>query len=201
MNPMLEEAGKWYDYHVLGRNPYDDFLGRGVLDDDMVTARSGGGELALQTLSNVTGGIVYRHQTQRPGETPTDLEKFLKSPVVGNMLGRWIRVSSRGLDEQTDRDVAQVRQREAELRLVADEIVAREMKGEPWSESQTQLYMEEPYLAQRVIDRQLTLMKQATMPEMKAWERAKSIGERTALLEAWAKRADERESRTTKATP
>lgn len=200
MNPMLEEAGKWYDYHVLGRNPYDDFLGRGVLDDDQVTARQGGTELALQSLSNVTGGIVYRHQPQRPGQTPTDLEKFLRSPVVGNMLGRWIRVSSRGLDEETDRDVAQVRQREAELRLVADEIIAREMKGEPWSDSQTKLYMEEPYLAQRVLDRQLTLMKQATSAEMRAWERAKSVGERTALLEAWARRDEQRKARLNQAT-
>lgn len=195
MNPMLKEAGKWWEYLAEGRNPYDDFLGRGVLDDDMVTAGQGGTELALQSVSNLTGGIIYRHRQDRPGETPTEMEKFLQTPVVGNLIGRWVRVSNRGLDEQTDRDVAAVRQREAELRLIADEMITRQMRGEPWSDSQEQLYTEEPYLAQRIVTRQMALMKQATGPEMRAWERAKSVGERMALLEAWSKRAEEKEQR------
>ncbi len=194
-NPMLKEAGKWYDYHVLGRNPYDSFLGRGALPEDMVTAGTAGGELALQSLSNVTGGIVYRHRQDRPGETPTEMESFLKTPIVGNMIGRWLRVSNRGLTEEAERDVKAVRQREAELRLVGEEMVGRQMRGEPWSAAQETLYVEEPYLQQRVIDRQITIMSQATDPEMKAWQNAKSTGEKQALMEAWLKRSEEKEKR------
>jgi hypothetical protein len=195
MNPVLKEAGKWYDYHVKGVNPYDEFLGRGALPEDMVTAKAGGTELALQTLSNVTGGIIYRHRADRPGETPTKMESFLQTPMVGNLLGRWVRVSNRGLSEEVDRDVAKVRQREAELRLVGDEMVSRQMRGEAWSPAQEQLFAEEPYLAQRIVTRQMDLMERATGPERRAWEQAKSTGERIALLDAWAKRADEREKR------
>jgi hypothetical protein len=198
MNPVLKEAGKWYDYHVLGQNPYDSFLGRGALPEDMVTAKSGGIELALQSASNLTGGIIYRHRPDRPGETPTSLEKFLQTPIVGNLLGRWVRVSNRGLSELTDRDVAKVRQREAELRLVGEEMIGRQMRGEAWSPAQEQLFAEEPYLAQRIVTRQMDLMQRATGPERRAWEQAGSTGERIALLDAWAKRADEREKRLAK---
>lgn len=194
-NPMITEAGKWYDYHVLGRNPYDEFLGRGALNEDKVTAGTAGTELALQSLSNITGGIVYRYRPDRPGEKPTDLEKFLQTPVVGNLLGRWVRVSNRGLAEQTDKDVAAVRQREAELRLVGEEMIGRQMRGEAWSPAQEQLFTEEPYLAQRIVNRQMDLMKQATAPEMRAWDQAKSQGERMALLDAWSKREAERAKR------
>ena len=194
-NPMLTEAGKWYDYHVLGRNPYDAFLGRGALPEDMVTAHQGGTELALQTLSNVTGGVVYRHRQDRPGEAPTDLEQFMQTPMVGNLIGRWLRVSNRGLMEEADRDVAATRQREAELRLIGEDMVGRQMRGEPWSASQQELFSAEPYLAQRVIDRQVSIMSQATAPEMKAWQSAKSIGEKQALMEAWLKRETEKADR------
>ncbi len=197
-NPMLDEATKWWTYHVLGRNPYDDFLGRGALPEDMVTSRTGGTELALQSLSNVTGGIVYRHRPDKPGETPTDMERFLRLPVVGNLLGRWLRVSNRGWDEQAQSDTAVVRQREAELRLIGQEMVAREIRGEPWSPSQMELYSSEPYLALYMQNRQLAILQQATEPEIRAYQNAKSEGERVALLEAWDRRTKEREKRLSK---
>jgi hypothetical protein len=180
-NPWITSVSEIYDYYVKGINPYDEFTGRGALDQTRVDAGQAGGELAKRTISNVTGGIAYRHRTERPGEQTTGMEEFLKLPVVSNLLGRWVRVSNRGLDElyrqSTEGDVRE----QASLRLVGEEMISRTMKGEPWAKEHLALVGSSDYLANYINDAGPRLMMQADSPFLRAMTQAKTNAEKLSI--------------------
>ena len=180
-NPWITSTSEIYDYYVKGINPYDDFTGRPALDQTRVDAEQAGGELAKRTISNVTGGIAYRYRPERPGEKFTTMEEFLKAPVVSNLLGRWLRVSNRGLDElyrqSTEGDVRE----QASLRLVGEEMIARTLKGEPWAQEHLALVGTSEYLANYINDAGPRLAMQADSPYLRALTQAKTNAEKVSI--------------------
>jgi hypothetical protein len=194
-NPLVSEGMKWWRFAALGQNPYDSFRGGPSLDADVFKAGQGAGELAKQSASNLTGGIIYKYKSQRPGDTPTGLESFMQLPGVGNLLGRWLRVSNAGLTEEANRATAPVIQHEAQMRLIGDVMGQKLLKGEPWSETETKLAQNEPYLVQHMASRMSKMMVNATSPELRALSNAKSAAEKMALLNAWDQRTKERTER------
>lgn len=180
-NPWITSTSEIYDYYVKGINPYDEFTGRGALDQTRVDAEQAGGELAKRTISNVTGGIAYRYRPERPGEKFTTMEEFLKAPVVSNLLGRWLRVSNRGLDElyrqSTEKDVRE----QASLRLVGEEMIARTLKGEPWAQEHLALVGTSEYLANYINDAGPRLAMQADSPYLRALTQAKTNAEKLSI--------------------
>jgi hypothetical protein len=180
-NPWITSVSEIYDYYVKGINPYDEFTGRGALDQTRVTAEQAGGELAKRTLSNVTGGIAYRYRSERPGETTTKMEDFLKAPVVSNLLGRWLRVSNRGRDElfrqSTEGDVRD----QASLRLIGEEMISRTLKGEPWAQEHLALVSTSEYLANYINDAGPRLAMQADSPYLRALTQAKTNAEKLSI--------------------
>lgn len=195
-NPFWQEGAKWWEFYVQGRNPYDPFRGRPVLDEDVFLA--GGGrareELAEHSFSNITGGFIKRHRPEIPGEVRTDTERFLDTPFVSNLLGRWVRVSNAGLREQDAAAIAPVQKERAELRLVADEMMRKTLAGEVWTEKEFELASLEPYIAQYIMDKSKTYMAMAQGPELTDYMRANQE-ERIALMKMWMDRYRARQER------
>lgn len=84
---------------LSGQNPYDRFRGRNVLSDTVFKA--GGTDAAKAffgwQFQQVGGGIFYKfyHEPSAQREQGK-LEKFFNAPVIGNILGRFVRVSDYG---------------------------------------------------------------------------------------------------------
>lgn len=183
-HPLISNGRAWWEYWVEKRNPYDDFTGRGMLDEDKVTARTAGTDLALKTASDLMGGIPFRYRPDQRDAQPTDLEQFLQRPVVSNLLGRWVRVSNAGLAEQYRADALPVQKEEAFLRTVGDQMIARGNAGLPWTEEQTSLISESPYLAQYLVDASMKSAAGMSSPLVKALTQARSNAQKMAILQA-----------------
>lgn len=193
-NPGMMEMGKAYDYFIEGRNPYDPFRGKPVLDEDVFKAGQGGKELLKQAASNLTGGIVYRHRPDIPGETPTSMEEFLRQPVISNIMGRWVRVSNAGLTEQDTKVTEPIDAHRAQLRLVADEILRKNSAGEMRTQSENDLLATEPYITTYLVEHFVAYMSAATGPEMKDFMRG-NVETRSALMQMWMERDRKRQER------
>lgn len=186
-NPVIVEAGKWWDFAVLGRNPYDAFRGRNVLDEDVYKAGQGAGQLAQESAANLTGGIVPRPVQQQPGQTVTGVEKFLRLPGVSDLLGRWVRVSNAGVAERDAMVTEPSEQRRAQLRLAADEMLRKLTSQEKWTPNEIVLLSVEPYMIQYMADRFSAVATNAEGPEIRDFMRASNEG-RAALIKAWSER-------------
>jgi hypothetical protein len=194
-NPFFTAIKEYWAYYVQGRNPYDSFTGRGALDQTAVDARQADAELAKRTVSNVTGGIAYRFKPSRPGEEEAATERFLNLPFVSNLLGRWVRVSNRGLDDAYRGATESVAQREAALRLIGEEMISRTLKGEPWASEQTSLLSESPYLAQYLVDAMPRLAMQADSPFLRQMQQAQTQAQKLAIVELENERQRARQER------
>lgn len=193
-NPLLSEAGKWWEFAALGHNPYDSFRGKTVLDDKVFTAGQGAGQLAKQTAANLFSIAIPQPLPNVPGEKATELEAFLHRPLVSNLLGRWVRVSNAGLSE-TDANVIQpVDQRRAQLQIVGDEMLRKTSAGEKWTDGERQLLSVEPYLGSYMMDRFKVYQSNASGPEIRDFMKANNE-ERAALLKAWIDREHAIEAR------
>lgn len=186
-NPLWTEGVKWFQFYALGQNPYDSFRGRPSLDDDTFKAGEGAKELAKQSASSLQGGFAYRYRPDVPGDTPTELEKFLALPFVGNVMGRWVRVSNAGIAEQDAKATAPVEQHQAALRLVAHEMMRKVLAKEPYSDSENKLMAAEPYLVTYLMDTLGNYAIHATGPELRDFGRA-NAEQRIALINSWAER-------------
>jgi hypothetical protein len=194
-NPFFTAVKEYWTYYVQGRNPYDNFTGRGALDQTAVDARQADAELAKRTLSNVTGGIAYRFKPQRTGETEADIEKFLNLPFVSNLLGRWVRVSNRGLDELYREATEPVQREQASLRLIGEEMIGRTFRGEGWTPEQTSLISESPYLANYLVNAMPRLAAQADSPFLRQLTQAQTQAEKLAVVEIENERQRQRQQR------
>jgi hypothetical protein len=186
MNPLLKVGAAWFDYHLLGRNPVDSFTGRGVLKDDEVAAGEGGLPLAQWSFNQLSGGVAGKFQEPSLYDgDPGGLEKFLRWPGVSALVGRWVRVSNRGVVERAENEVAaEIRQKRASARLVGQDIVARLRRGESMSDAQYQLLSVDPYLQAYVIPRANDVMRRGRSLSDDILGRAQSA-EEAARLRLW----------------
>jgi hypothetical protein len=189
VNPLLKVGGAWFDYSFLGRNPYDTFLGREVVDGDRFEAGQGLGEMAKWTWNSLSGDLFGRFRHESLYDPPKEgVETFLQMPVVSNILGRWLRISNRGLYEEADRITQPVREQRAALRIVGQELMRKIDVGETFTESERELLIDEPYLMEYMMGRMPEVLLQKSGIEMRLLQRAQSAEERAALLQSWAER-------------
>ncbi len=127
-NPLLNVGNAWLEYLVFGRNPYDKFRGRSVLRDDVFEAKD---ERAFKALgrwsaNQLGAGVITRFSEQSlyDGEK-TGLEKFLNLPVISNALGRWVKVSNRGIYDKMIATAEPIREERASKRLDVQENVGK----------------------------------------------------------------------------
>lgn len=116
---------------LSGSNPYDFFRGRPALSD--TTFKAGGLPATKAFLGwqfqQLGGGIFYRfyHEPSAQREEGA-VEKFFNAPVIGNVLGRFVRVSDYGEVEQLKAIEAKVEKEKAQETLKEREIINKYIK-------------------------------------------------------------------------
>jgi len=189
-NPFLKVGLGWWDFAIRRKNPYDAFFRRPVLTEDQMDAgmREGVGPMLKWTSNQFFGTLIGSfdlHPRSLAEPPPEGWERFLRAPVVRGTLGRWVRISNRGLDDVALQSVQEVRQHHAHLRLVGWEMVSREMSGQEYSPSQRELLASEPYLAQWLYTKGRELGRlHLVNPEIRAaLSNARSIQERYIIMQ------------------
>ena len=200
-NPIFKTAIAWHTYKVTGHPPIDVYSGVQILSDDMVKADQspegdwhGDWAMAQYTWDTMGGGIIHRFGAARqylPNPEKKPLEKFLALPVISNLLGRWIKVSSRGLtvpDEQIDKMVDNTR---ALARVKAQQMIALTLAGKPLTDAQIELLQTDEYLEgyySRKLDEVHEL--RSMTPRQRAEKKASSKVALEAMMEDRFRRGD-----------
>lgn len=130
LNPILGIASDWYDY-ARGKNPHDSFKGRDIIPEQEFTA---GGKYALgamgkSTFNKVFGTSVYTFKGNDVGTVGSEIEEISKIPVVGKVLGRFLRVSNRGQVETLKKAGDEVKQARAVESIESTDAIAADLRS------------------------------------------------------------------------
>lgn len=130
VTPTVSTASAIGQY-LAGQNPYDSFRGRNIISDEVFKA---GGlratkELAGWVFNNVGGGIFIRFQKEFHPSKESYPEAFFGLPVLGNIVGRFFRVSDYGKTEKLREIKKNVESTEASRRLDDNEAVSEAIKN------------------------------------------------------------------------
>lgn len=124
--------------YLAGQNPYDWFRNREVLTDDQLKA---GGMYSLKPFAGWLfgqsgGSIFYKFSVGTPKDT-TGTEKFLNLPFMGNILGRFLKVSDYGTTEKMNEIKAEVQSDQAKRRIDEASIINDYIKKEQGLKTET----------------------------------------------------------------
>ena len=102
LSPIITAAYGAAEY-AAGKNPYDYFRGRNVIPDQEFKA---GGKYAFKPFANWMlqtiglGTILSGYVSEQAPETKTWVQKVVETPVLSNIIGRWVKVSDYGSTEK-----------------------------------------------------------------------------------------------------
>jgi len=153
-NAMLGVAAAWANWQVYGQNPYDPYRGKNILTDTQ--AEAGGWQatrdLAKWTWNELGGSLFHRFQNEQLDTPPAgDVAKFLRLPIVNNAIGRWIKVSDRGLVDANRRETQDLIRQRARIRLGVQEVMRKLVGSEPFTDSEKVL-LRDPYAQSYLYD-------------------------------------------------
>lgn len=101
LSPPIQMAVSALQY-ASGMNPYDNWMGRGMIDD--VSYRAGGKDSFLafmkQSWNRYGGSYIFRFPYDDLDKIKSSVEKLTSLPVLGGVMRRIVRVSDRGLYEE-----------------------------------------------------------------------------------------------------
>ena len=119
VTPVIEALTSTAQF-LAGKNPYDFFRGRSVIPDDAFEA---GGKYSLKPfltwqLNQLGAGVFWKGyvSTQAP-EDKTWIQKVVETPILSNIIGRWIKVSNYGQNEKNKAILKGVGREEARRRI------------------------------------------------------------------------------------
>lgn len=145
LTPSISLAADVLQY-LSGKNPYDYFRQRNAVPEQVFEAGGMRSHLAfLRYLANQGGaGVIHRFPTDDVDKAETVVEKILGAPIIGNILGRFIKISNYGKYEELQRVVSEVRRKEANKKLdERDAIVANiNAADKPGAQEAAHLYAE-----------------------------------------------------------
>lgn len=130
ISPAIESISATTQF-LSGQNPYDFFRGRPALSE--TTFKAGGVDATKAFLGwqfqQLGGGIFYRfyHEPSAQREEG-NVEKFFNAPVIGNVLGRFVRVSDYGEVEQLKAIEAKVEKEKAKETIQEREVINKYIK-------------------------------------------------------------------------
>jgi hypothetical protein len=185
MNSLLNVARMWTEYEIFGHNPIDSFRGKNILSDTQFQAAGWQArqELLKQSWNNLGGAIVNRFQNPQLESPPqTETEKFLNLPIVNNFLGRWVKVSNRGLDDEDRHLTAPIQQQRAQTRLAVQGITRKLIDGEGLTTPEKRILWD-PY-AIEYLRRTLPEVVTARSSPLLRRIQGKTPAEKAAILEA-----------------
>ncbi len=125
ISPAITATSATFQY-MSGQNPYDPFRGRNIMSDDVFAA---GGMRANKAFlgwmfNELGGGVIMRFANE--GAVPQvqgPAEKFFNAPLVGNVIGRFFRVTDYGTTEKLQNIRKEVAGQEAEQRLDRKDLI------------------------------------------------------------------------------
>jgi len=125
LTPVLSWPATTFQF-MTGKNPYDAFRGRYVLTDDEQKA---GGWYRLEpylrwSWQELGGNTIMRIETREyGGEEDTLYDTLIETPIIGNPIGRTVKISDYGITESLKQIGEQVEQGEARRRLEERELL------------------------------------------------------------------------------
>ena len=145
LNPGISMLIDSIDY-ASGKNPYDSFRGRYAINEQVHEAGGKESHIAfLKWLANQSGaGIVYRFKNDDIDRIKGELETVIGYPFIGNIVGRFIRVSDRGLHEKNRRDIDEIRQLNTRELLSARSALSKLLSGEKINKEEATALLSKP---------------------------------------------------------
>ena len=130
-NPMMNTSpylklGKYAWSAVQGRNPVNDYNGRGIVSNNEWNAglASRSKALAREIWNTQFGYVLWKIPGNEPEKVMQGLEKTLDMPIAGTGLRRLIRVSDKGLEQKYQRLYNEKRVQDSAIRnLAMDELL------------------------------------------------------------------------------
>lgn len=125
LNPAIQDISAITQF-MAGQNPYDFFRNREVLSDDVYKA---GGSAAFKQFAGWLfnqngGGIFYRFYSEPSVPTPkSKQEQIFNLPVLGNIAGRFVRITDYGVKEKITEVKQEATTEDARRRLSEKELV------------------------------------------------------------------------------
>lgn len=138
-NPILTEFRKYWEYIVEGRNPQDSFRNKDVISPANFDE---GGMAAWQDMfknswNNLGGTMITTFNDEPLGAAPkTRLEKTLSLPLASSILGRFLKISNKGLSDVARLSVDEVRAERAARKNSRDEFAKIYLDGSTLSKSE-----------------------------------------------------------------
>jgi GNAT superfamily N-acetyltransferase len=159
-NPLVNVGTAFWQFYMHGQNPVDGRNGYEIIPRTMFDAKApeAHGHLLKHAANEMGAGLIHRFELHEDLQEPTALQEFLKLPIVSNTLGRFVRVSNRGIWDQVRPINDQVRQQRAGERHEVQQALRRDEIPEIRSEYQGQTLERE--LEARARSRTATLREQ-----------------------------------------
>jgi hypothetical protein len=175
--------------YASGQNPYDFFRGNYAIPDQVFKA---GGERSheafMKWLANKSGStLVYRFKTNDLDRIKTDLERVVGYPFASNIVGRFVKVSDRGIKEEI-RDIKyDIQSNRAKEILDVKDAIVKWVNGESLSETEKSLIIDNP----EVVDRNAMTMLTRRYGNvfMEEFVTSTSIEEKGAVINRWMERS------------
>lgn len=180
-NPVIGLAGAAYEY-LTGVNPYDDFRRREAVPEREFTAGGMPAHKAFgKWLWNQYGGsFVYKFDTDNPVETRTRLQKFLQLPFMGDIAGRFIKITDYGLTEAAREAVKAPQQERARKSIEVEGLVKKRLSGAALTPEEERTLAEERAAAKRYTE---AFQKRGGEQVERILTAAKTDEERRAILD------------------
>ena len=134
MNPVFSLFADLIGW-MNGTTPYDDFRGTTAIDkttDKADDARKNK-EILKWFFNTYSGQGVYKFKSNDMKEVTNELEKVLDIPVIGRVLGRWIKIGQHpaiGFMEKSEGGIEQFEKENAQITLDYKEAIANLVTGE-----------------------------------------------------------------------
>lgn len=189
--------------YANGQNPYDSFYGRNVIDD--TTFQAGGWrshkEMAKYFWNQTVGSAVYRFRGEDPQKIKEELESVLGFPIhsdvpewaaktkgipiIGNMVGRFLKVTDSGIREHLKRDLKIVQSVEATAILEARDAARKLIDDTPLGVDDLLALARKPDALEKNVLRMLS--RKYNNVYLDTYLTAKSRAEKWTVLSHWLK--------------
>lgn len=182
LNPMIECVGNTLQY-LTGVNPYDTFRERNAIPE---TEWKAGGWPAHKAFgkwlwNNYGGSFIYRFRSDNPVAAKSEVEDFLQLPFMGDLAGRFVKVSDYGLVEKAETARVDAQQKRAQTILSVRDAVRKDLAGEDLSKDEQQLLLEESRYADRYRE---MLQKRGGEQVQRIMDMGQTDEEKKAILDA-----------------
>jgi len=152
VNPIFSVGYAWLQFAVNKENPYDTFRGRAIVPVNEFDAGMGTEAMAKWSWNAAGGTLITRFGDESIYDPPKEgIEKLLAQPGISNLLGRWLKVSNRGLYETADRANAPGKAKDAALRVMGFEIIRKAQHQLPFTADEQAALLNEPYLQDYIL--------------------------------------------------